>query len=72
MGLRQQERYGAKVVSLQGCLTSFIVLGQGPPLILIHGFPFDSLLWLQNLGVLSSKFKVYVIDLWGFWQGRVM
>ncbi|WP_404360180.1 alpha/beta fold hydrolase [Methylotuvimicrobium sp. KM1] len=60
--------YGQKTVNLQSHMTTYIELGQGVPLILIHGFPFDSRLWFQNLEILSAKFKVYAIDLWGFGQ----
>ncbi len=66
--LKFNPAHGQKWVNLQLQMTTYIELGKGPPLILIHGFPFDSLLWLQNLEVLSAKFKVYAIDLCGFGQ----
>ncbi len=41
-------------------------MGSGAPVILIHGFFFDSYMWRANVDALARKFKVYAIDLWGF------
>ena len=39
--------------------------GEGEPVILIHGFFFDTYLWADNIDALAQKFKLYLIDLWG-------
>ena len=41
-------------------------MGAGEPVILIHGFFFDSLLWCGNITALAKSYRVYAIDLWGF------
>lgn len=53
-------------IDLMGRSTHYIVKGSGKPIILIHGFFFDSFMWDKNIDSLSEKFKVYSMDLWGF------
>ena len=35
-----------------------------PPIILLHGFFYDSYLWESNIDILAEKFKVFALDLW--------
>lgn len=53
-------------IDLDGYRTHYIVMGTGPPVILIHGFFFDTYMWNQNVDALAQNFKVYAFDLWGF------
>ncbi len=55
-----------KFITLDGHSTHYIEKGAGEPVILIHGFFFNSYLWNKNIDALADKFKVYAIDLWGF------
>lgn len=55
-----------KFVELDGLSTHYFVKGSGEPVILIHGFFFDTNMWNRNIDVLAEKYKVYAIDLWGF------
>ena len=55
-----------KVIELDGLPTHYIEKGSGEPVILIHGFFFDSYMWNKNIDILAKRFKVYTIDLWGF------
>jgi pimeloyl-ACP methyl ester carboxylesterase len=55
-----------KFIDLKGRKTHYIEKGEGEPIILIHGFFFDSYLWVSNIDALAEKFKVYALDLWGF------
>lgn len=55
-----------KFVDLGGHSTHYIEIGSGEPLILLHGFFFDTNMWKFNMEVLAERFKVYVVDLWGF------
>jgi pimeloyl-ACP methyl ester carboxylesterase len=55
-----------KVVDLDGLATHYLERGSGEPLILLHGFFFDTYMWDKNIEALSEEFKVYAIDLWGF------
>lgn len=42
------------------------VLGDGPPVVLVHGTPFSSYVWRDVARALSSGFAVYVWDLVGY------
>jgi len=55
-----------RFVRLAGHPTHFIERGAGPPLILIHGFFYDTYMWHNNIDALAAHFKVYAFDLWGF------
>jgi len=55
-----------KTIDLDGLSTHYVEKGSGEPIILIHGFFFDSNMWKKNIDALAEKYKVYAIDLWGF------
>lgn len=55
-----------KFVDLGGRRTHYIEKGAGEPVILLHGFFFDSYLWAENIDALARHFKVYALDLWGW------
>ena len=55
-----------KFIDLDGHKTHYIEKGEGEPIILIHGFFFDTYLWVNNIDALAEQFKVYALDLWGF------
>lgn len=55
-----------KFVDLGGHSTHFIEKGDGSPVILIHGFFYDTYMWHKNIDALAAQFKVYAFDLWGF------
>ena len=42
--------------------------GAGPPLILLHGYALNSVMWEFQVPVLSTRFKVITVDLRGFGQ----
>ena len=46
------------------------VLGDGPPVVLVHGTPSRSVLWRNVAPVLAEHFTVYVFDLLGFGQSE--
>jgi len=61
------EKYAqGKFIDLAGHATHYIERGEGEPVILLHGYFYDSYLWATNLDVLAEEFKVYALDLWGF------
>ena len=60
------EHAPGKIIELDGIRTHYIVKGCGAPVILIHGFFFDTYMWSANIDALARQFKVYAIDLWGF------
>lgn len=55
-----------KFIDLNGRSTHYIEKGEGEPIILLHGFFYDSYMWDRNIDVLAEQFKVYALDLWGF------
>jgi pimeloyl-ACP methyl ester carboxylesterase len=55
-----------KFIDLNGLSTHYIEKGSGDPIILLHGFFFDTYMWNKNIDALAEKFKVYAFDLWGF------
>lgn len=55
-----------KFVELDGHQTHYIEKGQGDPVILIHGFYYDTHMWDGIMDILAEIYKVYAIDLWGF------
>jgi len=54
-----------KFIDLEGRSTHYIEKGDGEPVVLIHGFFYDSYMWSGNIDALAEHFKVYAIDLWG-------
>ena len=54
-----------KFVDLDGRRTHYIEKGEGEPVLLLHGFFYDSFLWAANIDVFAEHFKVYALDLWG-------
>jgi pimeloyl-ACP methyl ester carboxylesterase len=52
-------------VELDGLQTHYIARGSGAPVILIHGFFFDTHMWRANIDELARHFRVYALDLWG-------
>ena len=54
-----------KFIDLDGRNTHYIEMGSGKPLILVHGFNYDSYTWVNNLEELAAEHKVYALDLWG-------
>ncbi|MDQ3289118.1 MAG: alpha/beta fold hydrolase [Pseudomonadota bacterium] len=54
-----------RFVELDGHRTHFIEKGEGEPIILMHGFFYDSQMWAANIDDLAQHFRVYALDLWG-------
>ena len=52
-------------IDLGGRRTHYLERGAGEPVILLHGFFYDSYLWSENIDALARHFKVYAMDLWG-------
>jgi pimeloyl-ACP methyl ester carboxylesterase len=53
-------------VKLDGHVTHYVEKGQGLPVILLHGWFYDSQMWKRNIDALATWFRVYAMDLWGF------
>lgn len=59
--------YEALQVATRFGMTHVIAAGpeDGEPLVLLHGFGFSSTLWVDNIKPLSSKHRVYAVDVIG-------
>lgn len=61
-----QNHAKGKFVTVDGKKVHYLEKGNGPPIILIHGFLYNTVMWKKNIDALATKFKVYTIDLWGW------
>ena len=52
-------------VSVAGAEISYTTMGEGPPVVLLHGLGEASVVWFRNVEKLSEQFSVYAPDLWG-------
>ena len=55
----------ASSVTLLGTNVRYLRLGNGPPLVLIHGLGAASFVWRYNIEFLAGKFTVYALDMPG-------
>lgn len=55
----------ARYVDLGRARLCHRVAGQGPALVLLHGFPLSGLTWRHIVGVLAQKFTCHALDLIG-------
>lgn len=46
--------------------------GNGPPVVLVHGFPLNRTMWVVQMEALASHFRVIVPDLRGFGESQVV
>lgn len=56
------------VTNVNGLEIAYERRGQGPPLVLLHGYPLDHSIWHEVAGLLGSSFDVILPDLRGFGQ----
>ena len=54
------------VVTLEGEIIHYEVLGRGRPLIFLHGWVGSWRYWVPTMQAASINFRAYAIDLWGF------
>lgn len=58
----------SKRFRFDGDEVAYEVLGDGPPLVLVHGFPGNSFSWRQVAPALARHHRVHVYDMLGFGQ----
>jgi pimeloyl-ACP methyl ester carboxylesterase len=59
------ERAVVRSASPRLAAISHRVVGQGPPLVLVHGLSGSSRWWARNVAALAAYFRVYLVDLRG-------
>lgn len=57
-----------KSTMVSGGEISYVELGEGPPVLLIHGFPTSSFLWRREIPLLAPRMRVIAPDLLGYGQ----
>ncbi len=53
-------------ITIENDLVHYEVLGRGRPVILVHGWLGSWRYWVPAMQQLSSKYRTYALDLWGF------
>jgi 3-mercaptopyruvate sulfurtransferase SseA/pimeloyl-ACP methyl ester carboxylesterase len=59
-------RTGIGVLALPGARLAYQVTGEGPAVVLVHGFGLDMRMWDQQAGHLAQRFRVVRYDCRGF------
>ena len=54
-----------RFIDVAGIRTHYVVAGEGPPLLLLHGLGASLIAWMSNIDALSQKFTVYALDIPG-------
>lgn len=54
------------VVLLEKTVVHYEALGRGRPVLLLHGWVGSWRYWISAMQTLSSTYRVYAVDLWGF------
>jgi pimeloyl-ACP methyl ester carboxylesterase len=60
------------VATVNGYQVNYEIDGDGPPLLLIHGFPLDHSVWKKTAALLSDDFQMILPDLPGFGSSTVL
>ena len=55
-----------KSIQVNGVPVSYEVVGEGEPVVMIHGLSESTRLWYRNLPALAERYRVYLVDLPGF------
>lgn len=58
-------------VRVQGIQVAYDELGSGPAVVLLHGYPFDRSMWLEQAEVLKGSHRVIIPDLRGHGETEV-
>lgn len=61
----------AHQVEVRGIRLAYDDLGQGQPIVLLHGFPFNRSLWREQAETLAARHRVITPDLRGFGETSV-
>ncbi len=63
--------YAQYQVTLNGYRTHYVDVGDGPPVVLVHGSPLSSYSFRYQIAALSHRFRVVAPDLLGFGKSQV-
>ena len=51
-------------------LVRYDIIGDGPPVVLVHGTPWSSFTWYKLAPVLAQRYRVHYYDLIGYGQSE--
>ena len=60
-----------KVFHFEGQRVAYDVLGEGPPIVMVHGTPFSSYVWRNIARELAREHQVFLFDLLGYGQSEM-
>ena len=52
--------------AVSGGQLAYVDVGDGPPVLLVHGFPTSSYLWRREMWLLAQRMRVVAPDLLGY------
>ena len=55
-----------RLVRIEEGTIAYVVTGEGPPLILLHGFGGEIWMWEKQIAALSKRYRLYIPDLLGY------
>ena len=61
-----------EVIQINGIQEAYTRMGQGVPLVLIHGYPLDHTIWYDMVSSLENDFTLILPDLRGFGLSSVV
>jgi len=59
------------IKQIRGIKMGYEETGEGVPLVLIHGHPFDRSMWREQIAAFNSKYRVIVPDLRGYGKSKI-
>src|SRR5271156_1029657 len=59
-------KISSRTVRANGIRQHYVTAGDGPPVVLLHGFPETSYAWRHQLPELAKKYRVIAPDLRGY------
>src|SRR5690606_40243699 len=57
-------------ITANGVDLNVLITGEGPPILLVHGFPLDHTMWREQIDHLAKSRRVIAPDLRGFGGSR--
>jgi pimeloyl-ACP methyl ester carboxylesterase len=66
MNGKKTQHIEMKSIEVEGRQVQYKVVGEGEPIILVHGLSASSLWWKRNIPALSQQYRLYIVDLPGF------
>jgi pimeloyl-ACP methyl ester carboxylesterase len=66
MNKKKALQIATRTVEVEGRPVRYKVVGEGDPIILIHGLSASSLWWTRNVPALAQHYRLYLVDLPGF------